>query len=334
MIVRKAFHGRRGLVFALGVSVLTAALAAGCGGSDAAANKALKTVAVNMYARDNPFFAQVFAGIEYEAKNRGVEVTASWAENNPIQEVNQIQNAISRKPDGLIVSPIDTHAVIPVIKQAYQKGIPVVTITDNIAKEGSKYQLTYAGALYTHTGTLKAKAMVQRMGGNGEIGVIHLIRGLDFTESQWKGAKAVFAKSPGIKIVGEIYAGGAARNLGLAAAENLLSSHPKLKGLYIDNDDLALGAIQAVKQRHISLSKFTIVGSNGTPDALRSVQQGEMAMTIDFCGFAEGQLAITTLYNYVVNGEKPGPVTSQPQITITKKNVSQYVNGKSGCDKP
>lgn len=294
--------------------------------------KQLKNVAVSMYARDNPFFAQVVSGIQYEAKKKGVDVAVSWAENDPAQEVTNIQNLITRQPDGLIISPIDAHALIPPVQQAKQAGIPVVIVTDDIAQEGQQYQLTSMSSDYTNTGKIKAQFIADKLNGQGKVAVLHLIRGLAFTESQWAGAKQVFAKYPGIKIVAEKYAGGAASNLGLDAAENFLTANPDLDAIYVDNDPLAAGVIQGVKQRHVD-HKVIIVGADGTPDAIKAVRDGDLDLTIDFCGFDEGRRALNALYDYKVNGkvdtEKP------PQQTITHANVAEKAPKLGhGCDAP
>jgi ABC-type sugar transport system substrate-binding protein len=308
---------------------------AACGSSSSSkegGKKQLEDVAVAMYARDNPFFAQVVSGIHYEAKRKGVKVSVSWAENDPGQEVTNIQNLITRQPDGLIISPIDAHALIPPVQQAKKAGIPVVIVTDDIAQEGQQYQLTSMSSDYTNTGSIKAQYIADKLHGKGKVAVLHLIRGLAFTEAQWAGAKQVFDKYPGIKIVAEKYAGGAASDLGLNAAENFLTAHRDLDAIYVDNDPLAMGVIQAVKQRGLN-KKVVIVGADGTPDAIKAVQAGDLGLTIDFCGFDEGRRALSALWTYVVNGkvDKQKP----PQQTITTDNVAEKAPKlEHGCHAP
>lgn len=291
--------------------------------------KKLKNIAVQMYARDNPFFAEIVSGINYQAKKDGVEVTVQYAENNPVQEVNEIETAIGRHPEGMIVSPIDEHAIVPPVRKAHEAGIPTVIITDSLAPEGNESIIGYVGSQYEDTGRMKAEYIAKQLHGKGEVGVVHLIRGLDFTEDQWKGAEEVFAKYPGIKVVGQLYAGGASSDLGLNDAENLLTAHPNLSALYVDNDPLAIGVIKAVEQRHIEPGKIVIVGGDGTPEGLEAIQAGKMNMTVNFCGFAQGVLALESLQNYVEKNEKP--TKHSPQIEITKSNVSKYLKPVSGC---
>ena len=308
---------------------------AACGSSSSSGGGSkheLKNVAVSMYARDNPFFAEVVKGIQYEAKRKGVKVSVVWAENDPGQEVTNIQNLITRQPDGLIVSPIDPNALVPPVKQAKAAGIPSVIVTDDIAPSGKQYQLTSMSSDYADTGRIKAQYIVKQLHGQGKVAVVHLIRGLAFTEEQWKGAESVFAKNPGIHIVGQIYAGAAASDKGLNAAENFLTAHPDLNAIYVDNDPLALGVIQAIKQRHVN-HKVIVVGADGTPDAMNELKDKTLDLTVDFCGFNEGVRAIDALWDYRTNGKVD--TAKPPQQVITQQNVAQQSTALlHGCDGP
>ena len=316
---------------ALGVSAWAGSSLAQQPSAKAAAGQ-LKTVGVAMYARDNPFFTEVVAGINYEAKRKGVSVDVTWAQNDPTQEVTNIQNLITRQPNGLIVSPIDPNALIPPVQQAHNAHIPVVIVTDDLAPSGQKYQLTSMSSSYVSTGTLKAQYIANQLHGSGQVAVIHLIRGLAFTEEQWKGAQAVFAKYPKIKIVGQLYAGGAASTNGLTAAENLLTAHPGITAFYVDNDPLALGVIQAVQQRHVS-HKIVIVGADGTPTAIAELKNHTLGLTIDFCGFNEGVRAIDALWDYKVKGKID--TTKPPQVALTPQNIAKQIKLiPHGCDGP
>jgi ribose transport system substrate-binding protein len=317
-------------VLALGIVVVVSAC--GSSSSSGGSKHELKNVSVSMYARDNPFFAEVVKGIQYEAKRKGVNVSVVWAENDPSQEVTNVQNIITRKPDGLIVSPIDPNALVPPVKQAKAAGIPTVDVTDDIAPSGQQYLLTSMSSDYGDTGRIKAQFIAKELHGQGKIAVVHLIRGLAFTEEQWKGAQEVFAKYPGIQIAGQIYAGAAASDKGLNAAQNLLTAHPDLSAIYVDNDPLALGVIQAIKQRHVS-HRVVVVGADGTPDAMNELKDKTLDLTVDFCGFNEGVRALDALWDYKVNGKVD--TAKPPQQTITQQNVAQQATALlHGCDGP
>jgi ABC-type sugar transport system substrate-binding protein len=307
--------------------VLLALAGTGCGGSDKKSSsggsqgKEVKQVVLQLFARDNPFFTNIADGVKYAAKQKGVKVSINYANNDPASEVSQLQNSITRKPDGLIVSPIDPNALVPPVKQAKQAGIPIVMVADQVAPSARGDLLTYSGSSYTDTGRAKARYIVDQLKGKGNVIFIHEIRGLGFTEEQSRGAKEIFSANPGIKIVGEKYSGAGSREAGLSAAENLLTANPNADAIYADNDDVALGAITAVKNRGLDPKKLVIVGANGTPDAFKAIHRGDLKMTVVFCGFSWGVHALESIYNFVKTGQKPGP--PEPEVDITAANIAE-----------
>lgn len=331
----------RGWLIAVAVAVLGALLVA-CGGDDdeggggsggGGGGGEVNRIAVSFYSRDNPFYAQIQEGIEHEARARGVETTFSYANNDAKQQVDQLDNAITQQPDGIVLAPIDPSALVPPARRVDNAGIPLVTTGNNLAEEGQDLQIGYVGSEYRETGRTKAEFIVDQLGGEGKVGVIHLIRGLAFTEEQWAGAKEVFDQNPGIEVVGEIYAGSASAEQGLDAAQNFLSSNPDLDAIYVDNDDLALGALRGVKDRNVDMDDITVVGTNGTPDAIRAVRRGELDLTIQLCGFRQGQRSVSALVDYVENGTEPSGPT--PQEQLTPENVEQKAEElKNGCTGP
>lgn len=329
----------RSMISWLVIVMITAAplMVAACGSDDEGSGDGsggdFEKVAISIYARDNPFFAQVVDGVEHAAEELGIEAEVTYAENDPAQQIDQIENIVTTQPSGLIVAPIDQNAIIPAMENATEAGIPVVTVADDVAEEGQNSRIAYLGNDYEQTGRDKAQFIVDQLNGKGTVAAVHLIRGLAFTEQQWDGASEVFAEHPGIEIVGEDYAGGAASNLGLESAENFLTANPDLDALYVDNDDLALGAVHAAKQQGTPMDEITIVGANGTPDAIESVAAGDLDMSVSFCGFEQGARAVRALYEYVVEGtDPPGPLET---INVTADNLKKVEPDLGpGCNEP
>lgn len=321
------------LMVMLGALALVACGGDDEGGTGATADGQLESVDVSLYARDNPFLNSIAEGAQYAGEELGVDVNVSYGENDPTQQVSQIENIITTQPGGLIVAPIDREAIAPVVQSASDAGIEVVTVADDLGEDSRDARLFYAGTQYVQTGRDKAQFIVDALGGKGKVAVIHLIRGLSFTEEQWDGAMEVFAENPGIEIVGEEYAGGAESNLGLEAAENFLTANPDLDALYVDNDDLALGAIRAAEQRGIDMDEIVIIGANGTPTAIEAVKAGELDLTVAFCGFAQGERAVNALAEFIESGtEPPDPLDS---INVTQENIEEVEPELGpGCTEP
>jgi ABC-type sugar transport system substrate-binding protein len=283
------------------------------------------TIAVNMYTRDLPYFVQILQGIQKQSKPLGWTIQPTYGNTNPTEQINQIQNAATTHPNAMVVIPVDQNAIIPPIQQAKAAGVPVLTMGDNLAPAGKSVQLSFLGSDYTALGAQKANWIVAQLHGHGTVGFIHGIRGLNFSEAQRQGAMAVFSKNPGIKVVDGGYTGAFTSDTGLKLTEDLLARSPNVNAIYYDNDDIALGGIQALKERNIPKSKVLIVGTDGGPAALAAVKSGALNYTISLCGFRQGKQAVQLLYNYLVKHIQPPAVNFEPDLTFTPATYSTQI---------
>jgi ABC-type sugar transport system substrate-binding protein len=324
---------RRWVVLSIVGLVLSAAAISACGSSDNGGNGgtgtsgggSAQTIAVNQYSREIPYFQEILKGIQQSAGKLGWKVNSSFANNDPKQQIDQIQNAVTTQPNAMVVIPIDENAIIPPVQQAKSAGVPVATMGDNLGPAGQDAQLFFIGVNYETMGAQKAQWLVDQLKGQGTVGFIHGIRGLNFTEAQNRGAMAVFKKNPGIKIVDGGYTGAFTSDAGLKQSENLLTRNPNLNAIYFDNDDIALGGIQALKERNIPPSKVIVIGTDGGPAALKAVQAGTLDYTISLCGFKQGKDVIGVLQQYLVNKKTPPKAIYTKTVAFTPQNVAKEI---------
>ncbi len=263
------------------------------------------TFELNVYSRSLPYFQDFVAGAQERADAEGVTLNVTYGETDPQLQYDQVQNALSQSPDGLIVVPVDPAAPVPVFQQASDAGIPVLTAVNDINEDGWSYVVGHVGKEYTDIGREKAQYLVDALGGEGTVAMIHGIRGLLFSELQAQGAMEVFAEHPGITVIDGPYTGEFSTDAGLAAAENVLTANPHVDALYFDNDDIALGGVLAAQQRGIAMEDIVIIGTDGGAPARQAVADGELDMTITLCGVATGKLVVDTLVAYVRDAEEP-----------------------------
>jgi ABC-type sugar transport system substrate-binding protein len=309
-------------------AALTALVLSACGDDDdggsgggGGGSAEPKTIAVNMYSREIPYFQEILKGMQQEADRAGWKIEASFANNDPTQQVNQIQNAVTTRPDAMIVVPIDENAIVPPIRQAKQQDIPVMTMGDNIADEARDAQLTFLGVNYEELGKQKAELVIEELGGRGKVGWIHGIRGLNFSEEQVRGAKPVLDGSE-LELVDGPYTGAFSSDKGLSATENLLSRDSDLDAIYYDNDDIALGGLQALDERGIQGDDILVVGTDGGPAALDAVREGNLDATFSLCGFAQGKRAIDVLRKHFDGQEPPATIYTET-LLFTPENVAE-----------
>ena len=310
----------------LGLAIL------GCGSSGSASGD--KTIGVVLAGKQIPYYNDLAAGMQAEADRLGnINLKIQYANQDVTTQIDQVQNLLTQQPDGLVIGPIDQEALIPAYRQASDSKIPIVTVSDNIGQDGRQYQLAFIGQEYTQAGARKANWVVNQLHGQGTVGVVHAIRGGNYTESNWQGAQAVFAQHPGITVYDGPYVGDFTPQAGLQGAQTILTQHPNVDVLFMDNDDLAYGAIQAVNDAGRSQDSIIITGNDGGGPAITAIKKGELDYTLSVCGYAQGVAAIDTLNNYIEHGTKPPAYVKTLQLAFTPQNVSQVLASRQGKPK-
>ncbi|CAN5860556.1 hypothetical protein BH10ACT9_BH10ACT9_08150 [soil metagenome] len=296
------------LVATLAVSLTACSQDAGTGGGateTVAADQDLK-IAMNVYSRTLPYFQDMIRGAQDVAGEDGkATVDVTYGETDPQLQYDQLENALSTSPNGMLIVPVNPSALLPVIQQAATSGVPVVTLANDIDEAGHESQLAHAGQEYVDIGRQKAQFLVDALGGKGTVGYIHGIRGLTFSELQAQGAMEVFKENPGITVIDGPYAGEFSSDAGLTATENVLTPNPDINALYFDNDDIALGGILAVQQRGRPMDDIIIIGTDGGEPALEAVGAGTLDMTISLCGYATGRAGASALIDNLRDGAEP-----------------------------
>jgi ABC-type sugar transport system substrate-binding protein len=306
-------------LLSIAILVLAGGLAA-CGGDDdddeGGGGGEAKSVYLNAYAQEIPYFRNWHDGATARAEQLGWTVESEFGNTTPEQQVQQVENAIVKQPDAIVITPIDEESITPALQQAKDQGIEVITVGATTGDDS--VPTSFVARDNVKLGRDKAQFVVDQLGGKGKVGIIHGIRGLTFSEDQADGYQEVLSKESGIEVVDGPYAGGFTADLGLATTENMLTANPDLDAIIYDNDDLALGGIEAAKGRGISPDEIVIVGTDGGDPALDAVERGDMDMTISLCGFREGRSAIDTLNTFYEEGNVDQRVVSHVEVFTTQ----------------
>jgi ribose transport system substrate-binding protein len=203
-------------LFAAFAALAVVAVVAGCGGSsaaggdDGAAAPAAKTgpytVGYDVYWLGNSWSVQLYQ--EFKAsvgrnKSDVKNVVYTQSDNQVQKQISNIQSMIARKVDAIIMTPISPSATVPVIKQAEAAGIPVVLLS---AEADTKDYTALVTVDQKKFGAAGAEWLAKSLGGKGNIYALNGVAGLSTDSLRFAGAKAVFAKYPGIKIVADTHA--------------------------------------------------------------------------------------------------------------------------------
>lgn len=279
-------------------------------------------VGVSIANFDDTFLTYMMDGMKAWGKSHPgeVELTFTDAKEDMAKQLDQVENFIVQKMDAVIIVPVDTSATAPMTKSLVSKGIKAVYVNRNPGNlpDGAYY----VGSEEVVAGRLQMEFLGEKLKGKGNIAI--LIGKLDNEGALKRTAgneEVQKAKYPNIKILDK-QTGQWQRNEGLMKTEDWLNRFGKdLQAILSNNDDMALGAIQALKDK--KRTDVIVVGVDATPDALTSISKGELAATVfqDAAGQGGGAVEVAVK---AAKGQKMPKETWIPFKLVTPENLSQF----------
>ena len=230
---------RRGVKIACAVVAASALIVSmsACGSTNSGDKVALLVSTLN-----NPFFVDLRDGAQAEAKKLGVDLQVSDAQNDSAKQQDQAQNAQSQGAKAVIINPVDSDAAGPAVAPLLSANLPVISVDRSVTGEKVTSHIASDNVA---GGAQAADTLANSMGEKGEVLILQGIPGAASTRDRGKGFKDRIKKYSNIKVVAEQTAN-FDRAEALNVATNLLQSHPNATGIYAENDEMALGAIQAL----------------------------------------------------------------------------------------
>ena len=304
------------MAVALGAAVLAAGACSRAGKS-----QKLEIVLVTK-ALDSEFWQRIKSGAEEAARaDSGVSlaVLAPAQEINIDQQVAILEDQILKRVSALAVSPAGVAEIVPVLDKAHAAGIPVVIVDTDVPWA---YRASFVGIDNRLGGRIAGEYILKAIGGKGKVAVIRGVLGVATQEDRLTGFRDAIAHSPGVELVA-VQPANSERALGMQVMENMLTSHPDVKAVFGTNDQMALGAMQAIAARHLT-GKIVLVGFDATREALRAIQAGAMNAVMAQYPERIGKRAIEE----AIKAARGQPVEKRIDIgtmLVTKDNVSQFL---------
>ena len=219
----------------------------------------------------NPFWAAVEAGAMAAGEEHGVDVivVAPPQESDVQAQINQIEDLIAQGVDGIALAPTDPNALAPVVDSAIAQGIPVVFVDTRGTNEG----VSFIGTNNEVGAALAAQYMCDNLEAGSDVAILQGLISQSTGQQRAQGAHDGLSEC-GLNIVAEQPANWD-RATGLSVTETILAGNPNIKGIFGSNDNMALGAVEALKQAAM-LENVMVVGFDANPDAANSIIAGEM----------------------------------------------------------
>jgi ribose transport system substrate-binding protein len=285
-----------------------------CGAGDTEANSNTKRIGVTVYDMSS-FITAGKEGMDTYAKANNIELLWNSANNDVSTQASQVDSLINQGVDAIIVVPAQADSLAPQVASAKAKNIPILAV--NAALE-SKELSGNVQPDDVAAGAQEMQMMADRLGGRGNIVVLQGPLGGSGEINRGKGIDQVLAKYPDIKVLAKDTANWK-RDEAVNKTKNWISSFgPQINGVVAQNDDMGLGALQALKEA--GRTDVPIVGIDGIEDGLNAVKSGEFIGTSLQNGTVELSAGLAVA-DALVKGEQVKTDAVYVMPAITKDNV-------------
>ena len=283
------------LLLLLAMAIMVIGLVAGCGKSaDNGGDKKSGTIGFSVSTLNNPFFVTMKEGVEAQAKALGLKVKIVDAQNDPAKQANDISDLLESGVSVLIINPVDSAAISTSVEAANAKNIPVITV-DRSADKGKV--VAHIASDNVKGGEMAAELIVKKLGAKAKVLELEGIPGASASRERGQGFHKIADTQ--LTVLGK-QAADFDRTKGLNVATNMIQANGDVQAIFAQNDEMALGAVQAAKSAGKTLF---IVGFDGTDDGQKAVQDGSMGATIAQQPELMGKIAAQTAQK-VLKGEK------------------------------
>jgi inositol transport system substrate-binding protein len=275
-------------------------------------------IGVSLMNLSSEFIVMVNQAMEKRAKELGATLIVNDAQRSPEKQVEQAESFIAQHVDAIILNPCEVEASAPAVDKALAAGIPVV----NVNSETKSSPTAFVGSRDEESARLAMEYIARRLGGKGEIVMMHGYMGQAAQIKRDAGAREVLAKNPGLHLLAEQTAEwdrAKARTL----MENWLQSYgDRIGAVFAQNDEMAMGALLAIEHAD-KKGKIVVVGVDAIADALEAVKQGRLDATVFQNAEGQGRQAVETAIK-IVRKQPFAKEAFIPFRLVTQENIGQF----------
>lgn len=314
---------KRKILALLVVLAMLLATLAGCGGGSSSTPPPAeenKNISVILMALNSDYWHMVEAGALIAGKEFGYNVTCVGpnSESDVTGEINMVEDAIANKVAAIVFSPNDPSAQIDVAKKVKAAGIPLIIIDANLATD-EKIADAFIGTGNYNAGVVAGEYLASKMQKGDKAAIIRGLLGQPSHDQRANGAKDALIAA-GMEVVTEQPAD-SDRGKAVSVAENILQATPDVKVFYCTNDEMALGAFQAVEGAR-KQDTILVMGFDGSPGALDAIQQGKLTASLAQMPIDQGYLGVKAAID-VLMGVAVTDIDNKV-VVVDKDNVDAF----------
>ena len=283
-------------------------------------------IGVSMALFDDNFLTTLRNGIQSAAKEQGVDVQIEDAKHGVGNQLNQVQNFIASGVDAIIVNPVDTDATVSISDDAQAAGIPLIYVNRQpINVDLLPDDQAFVASDEKVSGTLQTQEVCRLLNGKGSVVVMmgELTNQAALQRTQDIHDVIATPECSGLKIVQQQTAEWS-RTKGSDLMTNWIAAGIQFDAVIANNDEMAIGAVQALKASGRSMDDVVIAGIDATTDALAAMKAGELDVTVFQSADGQGRGAVNTAVK-LINGQSVDRKVWVPFELVTPKNLHNYM---------
>ncbi|TLU98802.1 sugar ABC transporter substrate-binding protein [Dyadobacter luticola] len=276
-------------------------------------------IGATMLSMQNEFIVNVADEMEAKAKELNVELITVDAERSALKQVEQVESFIAQGVDAIIMNPCEVEASSPAVKLAMDAKIPII----NVNSETSAKPTAFVGSDDTESARIAMKYIAEKLGGKGNILMMHGFMGQAAQLKRDNGAKEILKANPGLKLFAE-QTGEWDRAKAMSLTENWIQSYGnQINAIFAQNDEMGMGAVKALEAAGLK-NKVLVVSVDAIPDALQAVKKGSLDATVFQNAKEQGSKAIETAVKAAKKEAFDKEVLIPFQL-VTKENVGEFL---------
>ena len=271
------------------------------------------TIGLSVSTLNNPFFVSLKDGVVAAAEKNGMKTIVVDAQDDSATQVSGIEDLIQQGADILLINPTDSAAISTAVEYANSVGIPVITL-DRSSDSGDI--VTLVASDNEAGGQMAAEYIIELLGENAVVAELEGTPGASATRERGAGVHSVANKK--LQIVSKQTAD-FDRTQGLNVMENMIQGNGNIQAVFAHNDEMALGALEAINSAGKDL---IVIGFDGTEDALASIRNGQLTATVAQQPVLMGEMAVQAAIDYI-EGKDVEEVLAAPLKLVTQDNINQ-----------
>ena len=267
-------------------------------------------VGVSVSTLSNPFFVSLEDGITTLANENDTTIISVDAQDDSAKQTNDVDDLVQQGVDVILINPVDSAAIAPAVESANSAGIPVIMV--DRATDAGEF-VTLVASDNVAGGEMAGQYIVDQVGEGAKVLQLEGVPGASATNERGEGFTNVAETSLNVL---DSQTANFDRAEGLTVTENMLQANPDVQAVFAQNDEMALGAIEAIEGAGLS-NQITVVSFDGTEGDIKAVEKGSLAATITQKPDEMGRLALQAAYDFYAGQEIPEKIES-PLGLVTK----------------